>query len=211
MVIPHYMEDRHWENAFQPNLRNGGGNTSGNRGFVLRVETYYEESNETKIRSNLDLLEEVREKAHLHQIIHQQTTARHFNDKVKLRSLQVGDFVLRLNQLRVEARKENSRNHGKARTKFQTLWVRGLTKSEQKRERRQGLIQSPRSPNPGAVEVHQVDSTTLDRELDSPVLAVRHARPLGFHPRSEPPPSPASSFIKVDHLFVFSSLFRLAI
>ncbi|KAJ7942875.1 Rve domain-containing protein [Quillaja saponaria] len=65
-----------------------------------RLETYSEESNETEIRSNLDLLEEVREKARLHQIVHQQTTARHFNDKVKLRPLQVGDLVLRLNQFK---------------------------------------------------------------------------------------------------------------
>ncbi|KAJ7951240.1 Rve domain-containing protein [Quillaja saponaria] len=133
----------------------------------------------TEIRSNLDLLEEVREKACLHQIVHQQTTARHFNDKVKLRPLQVGDFFLRLNQFKSgssegklkeswEGPYQISNIVGPGAYKIRTeegkdVWFRSFQccKSKPIFFRRQGFIQSSRSSNPSAVKVHLVDSTTL--------------------------------------------------
>ncbi|KAJ7970567.1 Rve domain-containing protein [Quillaja saponaria] len=109
-----------------------------------RVKAYSEESNETEIRSNLDLLNEVREKARLHHIVHQQTTAQHFNDKVKLRPLQVGNFVLRLNQFK----------SGSSEGKLKELWEGDYKKSLKLRSKNGQC--SPSQPN------------DLDREPDLP-------------------------------------------
>ncbi|KAG8639521.1 hypothetical protein MANES_14G150650v8 [Manihot esculenta] len=60
-----------------------------------RVQFVSENTNEDKLRSNLDALEEVREEAQVRTAAYQQRVARYYNQKVRERSLKVGDLTLR--------------------------------------------------------------------------------------------------------------------
>ncbi|KAG8645588.1 hypothetical protein MANES_10G076111v8 [Manihot esculenta] len=60
-----------------------------------RVQFVSENTNEDKLRSNLDALEEVREEAQVRTAAYQQRAARYYNQKVRERSLKVGDLTLR--------------------------------------------------------------------------------------------------------------------
>lgn len=51
--------------------------------------------NGEKLRSNLDALEEVRDKAQVRTTTYQQRAARYYNQKVHERNLKVGDLALR--------------------------------------------------------------------------------------------------------------------
>ncbi|KAL0438611.1 UNVERIFIED_CONTAM: hypothetical protein Slati_2344100 [Sesamum latifolium] len=66
-----------------------------------RVMDFSEECNENLLRENLDLIEELREKAFLRIQRHKNIMINSYNKRVKSRSFQVGDLVLR----RVDARK----------------------------------------------------------------------------------------------------------
>ena len=60
-----------------------------------RREVFHEESNDDHLRINLDCLDEVREKAFVRVTKYQQKMADYYNKRVKLRRLDIGDFILR--------------------------------------------------------------------------------------------------------------------
>jgi hypothetical protein len=60
-----------------------------------RVELYSEDNNARGLRANLDLAQEVRDKALSRMVNRQRSIARHFNSKVRPRGFKVGDLVLR--------------------------------------------------------------------------------------------------------------------
>ena len=62
---------------------------------TLRTTFHKEEENERQLRLNLDLLDEIREKAAQRIALYQEKMARYYNTKVKLRRFEVGDWVLR--------------------------------------------------------------------------------------------------------------------
>ena len=62
---------------------------------TLRLEAYDERTNEGELRTNLDLLDEVRDLAHIRTAAYQQKVARYYNARVKKRNFRVGDLVLR--------------------------------------------------------------------------------------------------------------------
>ena len=68
---------------------------------------------EAEARVDLDLLEEIREFAHICEVATKQRVARHFNKKVRSRKFKAGDLVLRRVEL---ARKD------RAQGKFAPTW-----------------------------------------------------------------------------------------
>ena len=61
----------------------------------IRQEVFNKESNDDHLRTNLDCLDEVREKASIRVTKYQQKMADYYNKRVKLRRLDIGDLVLR--------------------------------------------------------------------------------------------------------------------
>lgn len=61
----------------------------------LRVSQFKEIYNEEGLRTNMDLLEEVREKSLIRLAAYQRKVAKHYNKGVKLRRFEVRDYVLR--------------------------------------------------------------------------------------------------------------------
>ena len=66
---------------------------------TLRVEYYDEETNNSRLQANLDLLEEKREVAYIRAEAYKQRTAQYYNSRVHARSFQKGDLVLRKVQI----------------------------------------------------------------------------------------------------------------
>jgi hypothetical protein len=62
---------------------------------TLRTSAYSDQQNEEQLRLNLNLVDEVRETAEARMKRYQEKMARHYNSKVKLRQLSIGDLVLR--------------------------------------------------------------------------------------------------------------------
>ncbi|KAL5554258.1 hypothetical protein UlMin_041659 [Ulmus minor] len=62
---------------------------------TFRIENFTEEDNDVLLALASDLLEEKRDKAQLRATVLQQTVARHYNSKVRLRRFTKGDLVLR--------------------------------------------------------------------------------------------------------------------
>lgn len=60
-----------------------------------RVEVFQAEANDDQMNLNLDLVDERRDQAQLHNASYQQCVARYYNSRVKHRAFQVGDLVLR--------------------------------------------------------------------------------------------------------------------
>ena len=60
-----------------------------------RRAAFSEEGNDDKLRLNLDCLDDVRDKASNRMTKYQQKMAEYYNKRVKLRQLDIGDFVLR--------------------------------------------------------------------------------------------------------------------
>ena len=60
----------------------------------IRQEVLCEENNDDQLRINLDCLDEVRDKAYSEMTIYQQKMAEYYNNKVKLRRLDIGNLVL---------------------------------------------------------------------------------------------------------------------
>ncbi|KAL0404547.1 UNVERIFIED_CONTAM: hypothetical protein Sradi_2095500 [Sesamum radiatum] len=60
-----------------------------------RVMKFAEERNKDLLKKNLDLIEELREKAFIHMQRYKSTMINSYNKRVKTRSFQVGDLVLR--------------------------------------------------------------------------------------------------------------------
>ena len=61
----------------------------------LRVAYYDPEQNEANLRTNLDLLEEIREEASVKAATRQKKVAQYFNKQIKARAFEEGDLVLR--------------------------------------------------------------------------------------------------------------------
>ncbi|XP_021600744.1 uncharacterized protein LOC110606305 [Manihot esculenta] len=59
------------------------------------VQFNNEDTNDDKLRSNLDALEEIKEEAQVHTAAYQQKATRYYNQKVKERSRKEGDLALR--------------------------------------------------------------------------------------------------------------------
>ena len=62
---------------------------------TLRVEYYDEKTNNSRLQANLDLLEEKREVAYVRAEAYKQRAAQYYNSRVRARSFQKGDLVLR--------------------------------------------------------------------------------------------------------------------
>ena len=60
-----------------------------------RMNHYDEGSNDVQLRSNLDLVDEVRDQAEARTRVYQQRMARYYDRQVKHREFKVGDLVLR--------------------------------------------------------------------------------------------------------------------
>ena len=60
-----------------------------------RWTVFNEVANEDKLQVNMDCLDEVRDKASSRMTEYQQKMAEYYNKRVKLRRLDIGDFVLR--------------------------------------------------------------------------------------------------------------------
>uniref|UniRef100_A0A2N9H9Y5 Uncharacterized protein n=1 Tax=Fagus sylvatica TaxID=28930 RepID=A0A2N9H9Y5_FAGSY len=60
-----------------------------------RTNHYDEESNDVQLRSNLDLVDEVRDQAEARTRVYQQRMARYYDRRVKHREFKIGDLVLR--------------------------------------------------------------------------------------------------------------------
>ena len=63
---------------------------------TYRVTTFDEQSNEEAVRGELDLVEEKREQAYLRMAAYKQKAAQYYNRRVKHRSFQIGDLVLKV-------------------------------------------------------------------------------------------------------------------
>lgn len=59
------------------------------------VMNYSEEVNNIALQANLDLLEEMREKAGVRAVMYRSRMARAYNRRVRPRAFQVGDLILR--------------------------------------------------------------------------------------------------------------------
>ena len=60
-----------------------------------RVKTYEDQKNQQKLNSNLDLIYEVREEAMKQMAKHKEAMAKYYNRKVKVRSFNIRDLILR--------------------------------------------------------------------------------------------------------------------
>ena len=61
----------------------------------FRISNFDKQNNETKLRLNLDLLDEKRERAEVHQAAYKYQVAKYYNQRVKHRSFLLGDLVLK--------------------------------------------------------------------------------------------------------------------
>ena len=61
----------------------------------FRVKTYKDQKNQQKLNGNLDLIDEVREKAMKRMAKHKEAMARYYNIKVKVGRFNIGDLTLR--------------------------------------------------------------------------------------------------------------------
>ena len=61
----------------------------------IRVESYEEGSNSDRLRSNLDLIDEVRERATVRMAVYKRRVARYHDAKVKVKYFKIDDLVLR--------------------------------------------------------------------------------------------------------------------
>ena len=60
----------------------------------VRREMFHEESNDDKLKVNLDCLDEIRDEALSRMTKYQQKMTEYYNNRVKLRRLDIGDLVL---------------------------------------------------------------------------------------------------------------------
>ena len=60
----------------------------------IKRETFHEESNNDQLKVNLNCLDEVRDRAFNRMTKYQQKMAEYYNKRMKLRRLDIGDFVL---------------------------------------------------------------------------------------------------------------------
>ena len=60
-----------------------------------QLENYDEQTNMKRLRANLDLLEEVQERAHTRMAAYQHQMAQNYNSRIKSKCFKVGDLVLR--------------------------------------------------------------------------------------------------------------------
>ena len=60
-----------------------------------RVENFDATTNKEGLRLNIDLIEERRERADLHNQVYKQRVARHYNSKVRTQTLRLGDWVMK--------------------------------------------------------------------------------------------------------------------
>uniref|UniRef100_A0A2N9H4D6 RNase H type-1 domain-containing protein n=1 Tax=Fagus sylvatica TaxID=28930 RepID=A0A2N9H4D6_FAGSY len=83
-----------------------------------RTNHYDEESNDVQLRSNLDLVDEVRDQAEARTRVYQQRMARYYDRRVKHREFKIGDLVLRKSDPRNKGPhpRENWDPHGKDHT-----------------------------------------------------------------------------------------------
>ena len=61
----------------------------------FRTSYFDKENNDTELRLNLDLLDEKRERAEVHQVAYKHQIAKYYNQRVKHRSFMPSDLVLR--------------------------------------------------------------------------------------------------------------------
>lgn len=61
----------------------------------IRTETFAADVNAADLRVNLDLLDEIRERAHLKEVACKRRATRNYNTKVVPQTMKVGDLVLR--------------------------------------------------------------------------------------------------------------------
>ncbi|KAL6214918.1 hypothetical protein ACLB2K_014350 [Fragaria x ananassa] len=62
---------------------------------LSRVENFDATTNEQGLQLNIDLIEERQERADLHNQVYKQRVARHYNNKVRTRTLGLGDWVMK--------------------------------------------------------------------------------------------------------------------
>ncbi|KAL6204960.1 hypothetical protein ACLB2K_022226 [Fragaria x ananassa] len=60
-----------------------------------RVENFDATTNKEDLQLNIDHIEEMRERADLHNQVYKQRIARHYNSKVRARTLELGDWVIK--------------------------------------------------------------------------------------------------------------------
>ena len=64
-------------------------------GFLMtRVKNFYEESNSNRLKTNLDLLEEIRERAQICMETYKQRVTRYYNAWIKPKLFRKGNLVL---------------------------------------------------------------------------------------------------------------------
>ena len=57
------------------------------------VKNYDEQTNSKRLRTDLDLLEEAQERAHIRMVTYQYKVARYYNSRVRSKTFKVGDLV----------------------------------------------------------------------------------------------------------------------
>ena len=60
-----------------------------------RVRNFYEATNSDQLRTDLDLLEEIKEQVHIRMTAYKYIIAKYYNVRIKSRSFQKGDLILR--------------------------------------------------------------------------------------------------------------------
>ena len=60
-----------------------------------RVRNFHEITNSDRLRTDLDLFDEVREQAHIRMVAYKQRVVKYYNAYVKMKSFQKDDLVLR--------------------------------------------------------------------------------------------------------------------
>ena len=60
-----------------------------------RKRNFHEATNSDRLGTNLDLLEEIREQAYIKMIAYKHIVAKYYNARVKPKSFQKGDLILR--------------------------------------------------------------------------------------------------------------------
>ncbi|XP_075507601.1 uncharacterized protein LOC142544437 [Primulina tabacum] len=94
MDIPNHSERRNQRNPFSLVYGNEAV-LPDEIGFELARVMFYNEDNDTRQATDLDLLEEKREVASIHMEAYKNRIAQSYNRRVVQRSFQVGDLVLR--------------------------------------------------------------------------------------------------------------------
>uniref|UniRef100_A0A2N9J8F1 Uncharacterized protein n=2 Tax=Fagus sylvatica TaxID=28930 RepID=A0A2N9J8F1_FAGSY len=119
-----------------------------------RTDNYDEGSNDAQLRSNLDLVDEVRDQAEARTRVYQQRMARYYDRRVKHREFKVGDLVLR---------KVTSRNKGPNPGKTGTHMGRTIQSRQ---------VPQERHLSPGEVRRGRTTSP-LERRTSEEILPVR--------------------------------------